>query len=308
LTEVLLGLDHLLPTIGKPGSVSHRAIPYIGKESGRLDGMSTGVVGRPGELAVIERFLDRLAEGWAILLLEGEPGIGKTTLLRAGVEAAQRRDLRVLRCAASPSEARLSYAALTDLFGGVEEEVLACLPQPQRAALDAALLRSAPVGGQVNRRAVASAALSVLEVLAAGCGVVVAVDDLHWVDRPSARVLEFCCRRMMRGLGLIAAQRLDVDPPWPVTLLRAREPGWIEECRVPPLPSNALARLLGERVEQPIGRRALLRVQQASGGNPFYALELAWALGPTVCRHRLCRCLRAWRRSSLPAWPAWGRT
>ena len=52
--------------------------------------MSTGVIGRPGELATIERFLDLLADGWAVLLLEGEPGIGKTTLLRAGVDAAHR--------------------------------------------------------------------------------------------------------------------------------------------------------------------------------------------------------------------------
>ena len=242
--------------------------------------MSTGVIGRPGELATIERFLDLLADGWAVLLLEGEPGIGKTTLLGAGVDAAHRRDIRVLWCAASRSEARLSYAALADLFGGVEEEVLACLPEPQRAALDAALLRSAPTGGHVDRRAVASAALSVLKVLAARRAVLVAVDDLHWVDRPSARVLEFCCRRMTRGVGLIAAQRVGVDRAWPVVPWRAREPDRIEECRVPPLPSNALARLLRERVDEPIGRRALARVQRVSGGNPFYALELARALTP----------------------------
>ena len=95
--------------------------------------MSAGVIGRPGEVEAIERFLDALAVGWAVLLLEGEPGIGKTTLLRASVNEARRRDVRVLWCAASPSEARLSYAALADLLGAVEAEVLEQLPGPQRA-------------------------------------------------------------------------------------------------------------------------------------------------------------------------------
>src|SRR6266498_2251485 len=90
--------------------------------SGSVALMSAGVIGRPGEVEAIERFLDALAVGWAVLLLEGEPGIGKTTLLRASVNEARRRDVRVLWCAASPSEARLSYAALADLLGAVEAE------------------------------------------------------------------------------------------------------------------------------------------------------------------------------------------
>jgi DNA-binding CsgD family transcriptional regulator len=240
--------------------------------------MSAGVIGRPGEVEAIERFLDALAVGWAVLLLEGEPGIGKTTLLRASVNEARRRDVRVLWCAASPSEARLSYAALADLLGAVEAEVLEQLPGPQRAALDAALLRSVPGAGGVDQRAVASAVLSVLEVLAGQGAVVVAVDDLQWVDRPSARVLEFCARRLRGGVGLLASQRVGADRAWSAGLLRPRELGRIEARVIPPLRPAAVARLLRERVQGPLGRRALARVQQASGGNPFYALELARAL------------------------------
>jgi DNA-binding CsgD family transcriptional regulator len=246
--------------------------------------MSAGVIGRPGELEAIERFLDALADGWAVMLLEGEPGIGKTTLLRAGVEQARRRGVRVLWCAASSSEARLSYAALADLLGAVEAEVLDQLPRPQREALDAALLRSVPGASGVDRRAVASALLSVLEVLAGQGAVVVAVDDLQWVDRPSARVLEFCVRRLHEGMGLLASQRAGLERAWSAGLLRPREPGRIEVRVIPPLGQAAVARLLRERVHGPLARRALARVQQASGGNPFYALELARALpagGPT---------------------------
>jgi DNA-binding CsgD family transcriptional regulator len=246
--------------------------------------MSAGVIGRPGEMEAIERFLDALAGGWAVLLLEGEPGIGKTTLLRAGVEAARRRGDRVLWCAASPSEARLSYAALADLLSGVEWEVLERLPEPQREALDAALLRAAPGASGVDRRAVASAVHSVLGVLAGEGAVVVAVDDLQWVDRPSARVLEFCARRLRSGVGLLASQRVGLERAWSTGVLRPREPGRIEVHLIPPLRPATLERLLRERVHGPLGRRELARVKQASGGNPYYALELAAALpagGPT---------------------------
>ena len=147
------------PEAQRIGCFPTSAVP----RSGTVGSCRPGLSGVPGKLEAIERFLDALAGGSAVLLLEGEPGIGKTTLLRAGVDGARRRGVRVLWCAASPSEARLSYAALADLLGGVEAEVLERLPGPQREALDAALLRSAPGAGGVDRRAVASAVLSVLE-------------------------------------------------------------------------------------------------------------------------------------------------
>ena len=110
--------------------------------------MSAGVTGRAGELEAIERFLDLLADGFAVLVLEGEPGIGKTTLVRAGVEAADLRGARVLSCVASSSEARLAYAALADLLSRVDDDAVRRLPRSlERAALDAALLRSAACRG-----------------------------------------------------------------------------------------------------------------------------------------------------------------
>jgi AAA ATPase domain len=242
--------------------------------------MSTAVIGRLEELEAIRRFLDALADESAVLLLEGEPGIGKTTLLRAGVDGARRRGMRVLWCAATVSEASLSYAAVADLLDGVEREVLEGLPEPQRDALDAALLRSAVHAGQVERRAVARAVLSVLEALAEREAVVVAVDDLQWVDRPSGHVLEFCARRLTPGLGLLASQRARAERGWSAGRLRPREPGRIDLCHVPPLSPDELARLLRERATRSLARRALARVQDASGGNPFYALELARAVPP----------------------------
>src|SRR4029078_3299709 len=95
--------------------------------------------GRTAELAAIDDFLDSLEDGPAALVLEGDRGIGKTTLVRAAVEAARRRDAQVLWCAASESHPRLSYAALGDLLPRIDNDVVATLPPPQRDALDAAL-------------------------------------------------------------------------------------------------------------------------------------------------------------------------
>ena len=166
--------------------------------------MVAAVIGRAGELAAIERLLAALAGGAAVLVLEGEPGIGKTTLVRAGVEAARRRGARVLACAGSGSETRLAYAALTDLLRGVDGDVVEGLPAPQREALEVALLRAGPSATAVDRRAVATAALSVLEALGRRSAVVLAIDDLQWLDRASVRVVAFCARRLPDGVGLIA--------------------------------------------------------------------------------------------------------
>src|SRR5262245_31571390 len=125
-------------------------------------------------------------------MLEGEPGIGKTTLMRAAVEAARAQGAHVLACTASASETRLSYAALADLLRTVDADVLDTLPEPQRDALDGALLRTAPGGDEVDRRAAGTAALTVLETLSRDAPVVLAIDDIQWLDRPSAHMVEFC--------------------------------------------------------------------------------------------------------------------
>jgi hypothetical protein len=97
-----------------------------------------GIVGRESELARVESFIGSVPEGPSALLLEGAAGIGKTTLWHAGVSMARARGHRVLACRAAESEARLSYAALGDLFDFEPPD----LPAPQKRALDAALLRA----------------------------------------------------------------------------------------------------------------------------------------------------------------------
>jgi DNA-binding CsgD family transcriptional regulator len=233
------------------------------------------VIGRSAELEAIDRFIAALADGPAALVFEGEPGIGKTTLLRAAVDVAGQGGARVLACAPGPGETRLSYAALSDLLAGVDDGALARLAAPQRTALDAALLRSDPGGGEVDPRAVATAVLSLLEDLAQGRPLVVVIDDLQWLDQPTSRVLEFCTRRLGGRVGVLASRRSRERAPAAINL---RDPDRLEVRNVAPLGVTDLGRVVRERAERQLSHPALARVHEASGGNPFYALELVRAL------------------------------
>jgi AAA ATPase domain len=156
-----------------------------------------GILGRDAELAQVTYFLESVSGRPSALMLEGTAGIGKTTLWHAAVSLGRARGHRVLTCHAAEPEARLSYAALGDLF----DFELPDLPAPQKRALDAALLRAEVGGAPPDRRAVSVASLGVLRTLAASGPVIVAIDDVQWLDVPSARVLAFVVRRLHRISG-----------------------------------------------------------------------------------------------------------
>ena len=159
-------------------------------------------------MAAVAAFLDALPSGPCGLVLEGPAGIGKTTLWRAGAAQAAGRSYTVLSCRPAESEATLSFAALGDLLDGVLGQVLPRLPPPQRRALKVALLLEDPGGSPPEQRAVAVAFLAVIRHLSELGPVVLAVDDLQWLDDPSARVLEFALRRLGgEPTGLLASAR-----------------------------------------------------------------------------------------------------
>lgn len=239
--------------------------------------MNRGVVGRARELEAVDRLLGLLDDGPGVLVLEGEPGIGKTTVVRHGIEAGDRIGARVLTCAGSAAESRLSYSGLADLLGTVDGEPLEELPPPQRTALDEALLRSRSPGARVDRRAVAAAACSMLEALARERPVLVAIDDLQWLDAPSRRVVEYFARRLPPGVGLLASRR--TDDAWELAdLVGLGDPERMQVARVEALEPREVRQLLDARGCLPPQRRLAARVVELSGGNPFYALELAEAV------------------------------
>src|SRR5437870_6486993 len=112
-----------------------RRLPWLDRAGGRPDhdrAMTLEIIAREGELAVVEAFLDRPAEGPRALVLEGEAGIGKSTLWLAGVAAARERSFRVLISRPAEPERTLPNAVLGDLFGDVAPEVLGALSAPRR--------------------------------------------------------------------------------------------------------------------------------------------------------------------------------
>jgi hypothetical protein len=121
---------------------------------------------RPEAVRAVDRLLDMAAMVPAALLVEGEPGIGKTTLCLRALEMARGRGVRVLTTRAAQAESVVAYTALADLLGGVESEVLAGLPEPQLRAVDQVLLRAGADGPVTEPRAVAAASLSIIETLA----------------------------------------------------------------------------------------------------------------------------------------------
>ena len=152
------------------------------------------IVGREPEYEVLREFLGADAAAGALALIGG-PGIGKTTLWEAGIALGRERGWRVLCARPSRAEAQLSFAALIDLFDGVETGALA-VPLPQRAALEVALLRAQPSGAPPPPHAIALGFLNAVRALARGGRLAVAIDDVQWLDPPSADALAFAVRRL----------------------------------------------------------------------------------------------------------------
>ena len=241
-------------------------------------GAASETVGREEELASIARFLDATALS-GVLVLEGEAGIGKTTLWHEGVRSARERAWQVLISRPARSEVRFAFAGLTDLLGPAVQPVLPELPAPQRRALEAALLlreESAPP----DPRTIAVAFLSALRVLARDRPVLLAVDDVQWLDEPSARVLAFALRRLEgERIAALFTQRVGGEGEALHTELdRALREESVESLRIGPLSLGALHVLLRDRLALTLPRPAFQQMHTASGGNPFIALEIARAV------------------------------
>jgi DNA-binding CsgD family transcriptional regulator/DNA polymerase III delta prime subunit len=239
----------------------------------------TDVVGREEEVAALAEFLDARTRLPGVLLLEGEAGIGKTTLWRRGVELAAERGYRLLSCKGSSSEAQLSFVALGDLLADELQEVLPALPTPQAKGLAVALLVEEAEGSSQDQRAIALAFVGALRLLARSQPVAVAIDDLQWLDRPSAFVLEFALRRLRgEAVAFLLTRRQEENALNPFDLERAVGEERLALLPVGPLSLGALHRLLSDRLDLGLSRPKLRRLRELSGGNPLFALELGRAV------------------------------
>jgi DNA-binding NarL/FixJ family response regulator len=228
------------------------------------------VIGRDAELAAIARFLDGLEAGSDCFLLEGEPGIGKTTMWREGIRLAEAHGIRVLSCRPAQSEAKLSFSALADLMEPLPDSALDSLPDPQRLALEVALLRVSPGDSHPDARAVAAGFRSVLLGVAQTQPLVLAIDDAQWLDAPSAGAIEFALRRAGTGpVGLLATRR-------PGNALEQAARGE-QPLRLGPLTLAAIHHVIKRGLGRSLPRPLLTRVHESAEGNPFFALEIARA-------------------------------
>jgi tetratricopeptide (TPR) repeat protein len=241
--------------------------------------VAVDVIGRSEELAAVDSFLDSLPGGPTALVVTGEAGIGKTTIWRAGLEAARRRDFWVLAASPAQAEANLSFGALGDVLDAEVTQLLPRLTAPRRRALEAALLLGDVDGPPPDQRAVALGFFDALRTLAESCVVLVALDDVQWLDAPSAAVLGFAVRRRhSTQVAFLIAQRVAADEPLPLGLDRGGTDG-VTTLHVGPLAIGALHRVLHEQLGVSLPRPILLRIHEVSNGNPFFALEIARAIG-----------------------------
>jgi DNA-binding CsgD family transcriptional regulator len=241
--------------------------------------VANAIIGREAEIVAIERFLERARLGPAALVIEGEAGIGKTTVWGEAVRIAEAREFRVLHARPAESEAQLSYAALADLVGRVFEEARPALPAVQERALGAALLR-AEADEVAEPRTTATALIGILTVLAAERPMLLAIDDVQWLDAASERALAFAARRLPPKVGLLLTRRAEREDDLPLGLARALPEDRLERIVPGPLSLAALHHLIRGRLGSSVPRPLLARLAEASGGNPFFALEIARALGP----------------------------
>ena len=248
-----------------------------------LKEVTVDLFGRDDELRAIHAFLDRPGTGGtAGLVLEGEAGIGKSTIWLAGVDAARERGLHVLSARPAEVESGVAYAALGDLLEDALPDVLPELPAPRRRALETALLIEDATDEPVDVRTLAVAVRNALQLLAERRSILVAVDDVQWLDPSSVSVLAFAVRRLPdQDVRVLFARR--VGDGTPVSELeRAVDDHRLERVHVGPLSPGALQVILHPRLGRTLARPTLLRLHEASGGNPFFALELARGLGDDV--------------------------
>jgi DNA-binding CsgD family transcriptional regulator len=232
---------------------------------------------RATEARAVADFLTRAQIEPAGLVVEGEAGIGKTTLLLGAAAEAEGRGFRVLSAQGSPAEVTYAYAAVADLLRDVDSEMLASLPDLQRVALERARIGEVDSGGPAtDERMVAIALLSVIERSSAHGPVLLVIDDAQWLDASSRAVISFTARRLIGQVGIILSVRTGEpssadERSW----LQFRRPETVTRVRMRPLSLGAMHALVAARLGRTLPRPTITRIYEISGGNPLFAIELA---------------------------------
>lgn len=210
------------------------------------------------------------------LLLHGEPGAGRSVLLAHARHRAAALGLTVLQGRGAPSESAYPFAGLHQLLHPLQDR-LAALPDAQATALHEVLHPGA--GRRSEVYLVSTAALSLLTEAAVGTGLLCAVDDAHWLDRPTLDVLLFVARRLHgQGIVLLMAQRDTAPDP-------LADPA-LPRLRLPGLDEVAARALLTDRAGTAVDPAVAAELVRRTGGNPLTLADLGTALSAEHLRGR----------------------
>lgn len=227
------------------------------------------IYGREHELARLDELVDGVAERGAVLLVRGEPGIGKSTLLEAACQRAEEAGMRVLRATGVQSEAPLPFAGLHQLVWPMLGQADR-LPKPQRAALLTAFGME-EAAETPNRFLIALAVLELLSDAAQPTSLLVVIEDAHWLDRSSADVLAFVARRVEHErIVVLMASRDNMD-------------SFFDDAGLPELTLGGLDDVAAKSLLDAHGRQLAPAVRgqlhEQTGGNPLALIELPVLLG-----------------------------
>lgn len=259
------------------------------------------VVGRSYELRTIADYLVSAGAEPSALLIEGEAGVGKSTLWLAALEQAGNLGFHTLSARASRAESELAYGTVADLLGEVEPELLDGLPDVQMAAIDRVLLRDTRDSSAIDEHLVAAVLMSVIQKLCRNAPVMIGIDDLQWLDQCSRAVIAYVARRLRSRTALLVTERPEMGRANAMSWLELAQPDGISRIRVGPMSMGELHELLSARLGRSFSRPTMRRIVESSAGNPFYALELARAIdnGSTGAEPDLPRTLADLVRSRV---------
>jgi DNA-binding CsgD family transcriptional regulator/tetratricopeptide (TPR) repeat protein len=224
------------------------------------------LLGRRSECGVIDRLLADARRGESgVLVIQGEPGVGKTALLDYAAGAGS--DLRVARTAGAESEMELPFAALHRLFSPLPDQ-RDRLPGPQREALE--ITFGMKPGDAPDRFLVALAVLGALADVAEALPLLCIVDDAHWLDLASAQTLAFVARRLLAESVVIVF----------ATRMRLPELLDLPEMEVEGLGARDARELLASVLPGPLDEDVVDRFIAETHGNPLALLELPSGMTP----------------------------
>ncbi|HJY97344.1 MAG TPA: AAA family ATPase, partial [Streptosporangiaceae bacterium] len=235
-------------------------------EDSRRRGRASGLTDRRAERGVLDRLISTVrAGGSRVLVVHGEPGVGKSVLLE--YLAGRASGCRVVRAAGVESEMELAFAGLHQLLAPVLDR-LEGLPGPQQEALRTAFGLSS--GPAPDRFLVGLAVLGLVSEVAGERPLVCVVDDEQWLDRASVQALGFAARRLAADpVGLVFAARVP-----------GQELAALPELVVEGLPEEDARALLESALTGPVDARVRDLMVAETRGNPLALLELPRGLAP----------------------------